>query len=655
MPEQKGSLLDKIKAFFVRRRKNKLKKKEQERKELEEVLKNISEKVIPLGTPVNVGVAVDKINLNKISLRTNKNVVTVMKPRILEPQEEKETKKKNLTKQEIAEETIATMSATDLLQLRKRIVENSKVVVGVAPVIQNQIPQKQKESEPFQQTKEVVQDNIAVKKDVKKQTSQDISSTISVTQKHVQPEQKETGYLHQPQKVVQNNIGVKNGIKIETSKNAQNTILEPIKVNISPAKSQENSKTEKQVEQEKISTKPQFQPKKTNKGMLVKKVKSSNIRIINLNNKAIKPKHGNIKLKQAAEQKIMQQEKEISLILMRMIDRNLYELAYFKEELTDLTDKTKEAKTKEEIEEIEKRFLILKERLELVYNDFLDLRQKASSAEIPNEYNESFSELLNKYKLDIKSDESIEQLLKGMDTKFKENLNIMESIVCLEESKEILGDEIYTKKEDIRVRDEELERSDETLQKIDFIKNELDQTLESNKIAIVNVIEHVNSIRPEERVQYQFHVAENLMRTALNFGAAFALLNPNNGRLSNAYGAVTMLNAVRSIGRIFEPERQVYYVSSNDFENEILEHLNDYTYINRNLDLSIEEIEKLKEDFDDKYIQYIDDIPEIGESYRQINDLQDQLKDIKVEMRLQEAVLERQIVKNNQIVKSIEG
>ena len=116
-----------------------------------------------------------------------------------------------------------------------------------------------------------------------------------------------------------------------------------------------------------------------------------------------------------------------------------------------------------------------------------------------------------------------------------------------------------------------------------------------------------------------------------------------------------MLNAIRSIGRIFEPERQVYYVSSNDFENEILEHLNDFTYINRNLDLSIEEIEKLKDDFDDKYIQYIDDIPEISESYRQINDLQDQLKDIKVEMHLQEAVLERQIVKNNQIVKSIEG
>ena len=442
---------------------------------------------------------------------------------------------------------------------------------------------------------------------------------------------------------------------IEPNKIEKNIILEPIKANTSSNKNKEKIEIKKQVELEKSDTKEKQQPKKTTKGMLVKKVKLSNIRIINLNNNTIKPKTGNIKLRQVSEQKIMQQEKEVSLILMRMIDRNLYELAYFKEELTDLTDKTKKAKTKEEIEEIEKRFLMLKERLELVYNEFLDLKQKASSAEIPNEYNESLSELLNKYKLDIKSDENIEQLLKKMDTKFKENLNIMESIVCLEESKEILGDEIYTKKEDIRVRNEELERNNETLEKIDFIKNELDRTLESNKEAIHSVIEHVNSIRPEERVRYQFNVAENLMRTALNFGASFALLNPNNGRLSNAYGAVTMLNAIRSIGRIFEPERQVYYVSSNDFENEILEHLNDFTYINRNLDLSIEEIEKLKDDFDDKYIQYIDDIPEISESYRQINDLQDQLKDIKVEMRLQEAVLERQIVKNNQIVKSIEG
>ena len=628
MTGQKGSLLDKIKAFFIRRRKNKLKKKEQERKELEEVLKSISEKVIPLGTPVNVGIAIDKINLNKISLRTNKNVVTMVKPRILEQQEVEKAKEENLTNQEIAEETIATMSAADLLQLRKRIVENSKTVVGVAaPVVQKQVQQENKIKLP--------------------QVEENFAYNLETNKKQEENEQ-------QHLKNLSKNIA-KAKTDIEPNKIEKNIILEPIKANTSSDKNKEKIEIKKQVELEKSDTKEKQQPKKTTKGMLVKKVKLSNIRIINLNNNTIKPKTGNIKLRQVSEQKIMQQEKEVSLILMRMIDRNLYELAYFKEELTDLTDKTKKAKTKEEIEEIEKRFLMLKERLELVYNEFLDLKQKASSAEIPNEYNESLSELLNKYKLDIKSDENIEQLLKKMDTKFKENLNIMESIVCLEESKEILGDEIYTKKEDIRVRNEELERNNETLEKIDFIKNELDRTLESNKEAIHSVIEHVNSIRPEERVRYQFNVAENLMRTALNFGASFALLNPNNGRLSNAYGAVTMLNAIRSIGRIFEPERQVYYVSSNDFENEILEHLNDFTYINRNLDLSIEEIEKLKDDFDDKYIQYIDDIPEISESYRQINDLQDQLKDIKVEMHLQEAVLERQIVKNNQIVKSIEG
>lgn len=627
MTGQKGSLLDKIKAFFIRRRKNKLKKKEQERKELEEVLKSISEKVIPLGTPVNVGIAIDKINLNKISLRTNKNVVTMVKPRILEQQEVEKAKEENLTNQEIAEETIATMSAADLLQLRKRIVENSKTVVGVAPVVQKQVQPENKIKLP--------------------QVEENFAYSLETNKKQEENEQ-------QHLKNLSKNIA-KAKTDIEPNKIERNIILEPIKANTYSDKNKEKIETKKQVELEKSDTKEKQQPKKTTKGMLVKKVKLSNIRIINLNNNSIKPKTGNIKLRQVSEQKIMQQEKEVSLILMRMIDRNLYELAYFKEELTDLTDKTKKAKTKEEIEEIEKRFLMLKERLELVYNEFLDLKQKASSAEIPNEYNESLSELLNKYKLDIKSDENIEQLLKKMDTKFKENLNIMESIVCLEESKEILGDEIYTKKEDIRVRNEELERNNETLEKIDFIKNELDRTLESNKEAIHSVIEHVNSIRPEERVRYQFNVAENLMRTALNFGASFALLNPNNGRLSNAYGAVTMLNAIRSIGRIFEPERQVYYVSSNDFENEILEHLNDFTYINRNLDLSIEEIEKLKDDFDDKYIQYIDDIPEISESYRQINDLQDQLKDIKVEMHLQEAVLERQIVKNNQIVKSIEG
>lgn len=628
MTGQKGSLLDKIKAFFIRRRKNKLKKKEQERKELEEVLKSISEKVIPLGTPVNVGIAIDKINLNKISLRTNKNVVTMVKPRILEQQEVEKAKEENLTNQEIAEETIATMSAADLLQLRKRIVENSKTVVGVAaPVVQKQVQPENKIKLP--------------------QVEENFAYSLETNKKQEENEQ-------QHLKNLSKNIA-KAKTDIEPNKIEKNIILEPIKANTSSDKNKEKIEIKKQVELEKSDTKEKQQPKKPTKGMLVKKVKLSNIKIINLNNNTIKPKTGNIKLRQVSEQKIMQQEKEVSLILMRMIDRNLYELAYFKEELTDLTDKTKKAKTKEEIEEIEKRFLMLKERLELVYNEFLDLKQKASSAEIPNEYNESLSELLNKYKLDIKSDENIEQLLKKMDTKFKENLNIMESIVCLEESKEILGDEIYTKKEDIRVRNEELERNNETLEKIDFIKNELDRTLESNKEAIHSVIEHVNSIRPEERVRYQFNVAENLMRTALNFGASFALLNPNNGRLSNAYGAVTMLNAIRSIGRIFEPERQVYYVSSNDFENEILENLNDFTYINRNLDLSIEEIEKLKDDFDDKYIQYIDDIPEISESYRQINDLQDQLKDIKVEMRLQEAVLERQIVKNNQIVKSIEG
>ena len=64
MPSQKGSLLDKIKAFFIRRRDKKLKKKQQEQKELEEILKNISEKVESTGTVVRVGVAAERLDLN---------------------------------------------------------------------------------------------------------------------------------------------------------------------------------------------------------------------------------------------------------------------------------------------------------------------------------------------------------------------------------------------------------------------------------------------------------------------------------------------------------------------------------------------------------------------------------------------------------------
>lgn len=605
MPSQKGSLLDKIKAFFIRRRDKKLKKKQQEQKELEEILKNISEKVESTGTVVRVGVAADKLDLNKITLTNSKTTRVVQKhEEALEQQLKSEELKPDI--EQLKEEKQPIKQVDSKEQTKNKQISS----------YQNEIEQTidiMDDSASLHRLRETLLLQVSIKGDIAK--------TNDASNKKEEPKLE------------------------ETSKKEDNIVLNKPKEEKKQVQSQDLNNLENKNE-----------TSNSKKGIVVSSKKIKGIKQIS--NSRIKVKSSrlfNFKKAKLKEQTIKTKEEEVSLILIRMIDRNLSELSYFKEELDYLTDKNKNAKTKEEIFEIEQRFLILKERLERVYNDFLTCRDKdlLENVSLVN-YNEELVDVITKYKLEGKENGSIEQILKNIESDYKNSLNVIESIICLEESKEILGEEIYQNKEDIRVRDEEINITNEYLEKIDYMKEELDRNTKTNKEIVDNMISKISTIHPEERVAFHYNIINNLLTSAISFGASFALLNPRNGRLSNALGAVNMLNSVRMLRHAFEPTEEIYYVSSNDFENEIIEHLNDFSYINKSIDMSIEEIDKIKEEFDDKFLAYIDDIEGLKDTYITVNRLQEQLKDIKVEMKYQEQKLEHAKNINNQMVKKIE-
>lgn len=621
MPSQKGSLLDKIKAFFIRRRDKKLKKKQQEQKELEEILKNISEKVESTGTVVRVGVAAERLDLNKITLTNSKTTRVVqkheealeqqLKSEELKPDIEQLKEERQPIKQVDSKEQVLDIDSNNVKLDSKEQTKNKQI-----SSYQNEIEQTidiMDDSASLHRLRETLLLQVSIKGDIAK--------TNDASNKKEEPKLE------------------------ETSKKEDNIVLNKPKEEKKQVQIQDLNNLENKNE-----------TSNSKKGIVVSSKKIKGIKQIS--NSRIKVKSSrlfNFKKAKLKEQTIKTKEEEVSLILIRMIDRNLSELSYFKEELDYLTDKNKNAKTKEEIFEIEQRFLILKERLERVYNDFLTCRDKdlLENVSLVN-YNEELVDVITKYKLEGKENGSIEQILKNIESDYKNSLNVIESIICLEESKEILGEEIYQNKEDIRVRDEEINITNEYLEKIDYMKEELDRNTKTNKEIVDNMISKISTIHPEERVAFHYNIINNLLTSAISFGASFALLNPRNGRLSNALGAVNMLNSVRMLRHAFEPTEEIYYVSSNDFENEIIEHLNDFSYINKSIDMSIEEIDKIKEEFDDKFLAYIDDIEGLKDTYITVNRLQEQLKDIKVEMKYQEQKLEHAKNINNQMVKKIE-
>lgn len=634
MPSQKGSLLDKIKAFFIRRRDKKLKKKQQEQKELEEILKNISEKVESTGTVVRVGVAAERLDLNKITLTNSKTTRVVqkheealeqqLKSEELKPDIEQLKEERQPIKQVDSKEQVLDIDSNNVKLDSKEQNKNNQI----SPY-QNEIEQTidiMDDSASLHRLRETLLLQVSIKGDIAK-TNDNIGEEKFTAKTNDASNKKEEPKLE------------------ETSKKEDNIVLNKPKEEKKQVQIQDLNNLENKNE-----------TSNSKKGIVVSSKKIKGIKQIS--NSRIKVKSSrlfNFKRAKLKEQTIKTKEEEVSLILIRMIDRNLSELSYFKEELDYLTDKNKNAKTKEEIFEIEQRFLILKERLERVYNDFLTCRDKdlLENVSLVN-YNEELVDVITKYKLEGKENGSIEQILKNIESDYKNSLNVIESIICLEESKEILGEEIYQNKEDIRVRDEEINITNEYLEKIDYMKEELDRNTKTNKEIVDNMISKISTIHPEERVAFHYNIINNLLTSAISFGASFALLNPRNGRLSNALGAVNMLNSVRMLRHAFEPTEEIYYVSSNDFENEIIEHLNDFSYINKSIDMSIEEIDKIKEEFDDKFLAYIDDIEGLKDTYITVNRLQEQLKDIKVEMKYQEQKLEHAKNINNQMVKKIE-
>lgn len=623
MPSQKGSLLDKIKAFFIRRRDKKLKKKQQEQKELEEILKNISEKVESTGTVVRVGVAAERLDLSKITLTNSKTTRVVQNhEETLEQQLKPEEPKPDI--EQLKEEKQPIKQVDSKEQTKNLDSKDNKI----SPY-QNEIEQTidiMDDSASLHRLRETLLLQVSIKENIAK-TKDNIDEEKFTAKTNDASDKKEEPKLK------------------ETSKKEDNIVLNKPKEEKKQVQSQDLNNLENK--NEKFNSK---------KGIVVSSKKIKGIKQISNSRIKVKPSGlFNFKKAKLKEQTIKTKEEEVSLILIRMIDRNLSELDYFKEELDYLTDKNKNAKTKEEIFEIEQRFLILKERLERVYNDFLTCRDKNLLENVYSvNYNEELVDIITKYKLEYKENGSIEEVLRNIESDYKNSLNVIESIICLEESKEILGEEIYQNKEDIRVRDEQIDITNEYLEKIDYMKEELDRNTKTNKEIVDNMISKISTIHPEERVAFHYNIINNLLTSAISFATSFALLNPRKGRLSNALGAVNMLNSVRMLRHAFEPTKEIYYVSSNDFENEIIEHLNDFSYINKSIDMSIEEIDKIKEEFDDKFLAYIDDIEGLKDTYITVNRLQEQLKDIKVEMKYQEQKLEHAKNLNNQMVKKIE-
>ncbi len=342
----------------------------------------------------------------------------------------------------------------------------------------------------------------------------------------------------------------------------------------------------------------------------------------------------------------VEDEETILIELSDFIDQSKELLLEIEEEVQAIEKDVSETVTQEQSQNLEKRYLSLRKKIN---------KLKAQYDTVKEKYNfEDFSILENIQLLDAIEDygnkASLEEIEQLVDVT-KQEIDEIDGIVIEQERSVHAGEKVEENRKEIVRRDEDFKHNQQGVLYLDSLEMQLSKESQEEAAMIAELEKKLNdfTVTTENVTQVVYHT-ERIFGSFLRIAAGI-LTVPFSGRhvFGIMLGTHLVNRGVQQLRNSLNPEFvQTTEVRTRytDIEREIL---NSKEYVDTTFHLiedSLEELDKFDEEFQNRFRDYVDIIPEYAKLEKQIETLKKRLLRKKEEVEHLEKDLERQYTEN---------
>ena len=343
-------------------------------------------------------------------------------------------------------------------------------------------------------------------------------------------------------------------------------------------------------------------------------------------------------------------EKVIVEEIEKFIDDSLETLEEIKEEVKVIEDEVEKPYTIEQAEALEKRSNNLRNKINHLKEQYDTVKDKYNFEDFvildSIEIMDAVDDYLDKAKLD-----NIEVMVNVC----KNEINKIEGIVIEKDKSIKVATDIENKKEEIVERTIAFEKNKEETKKQETIEDKVALELAEQRKILNDIKERIDKIEivniPQVRITGYGRMFASILRIA-----AGILTTPLSDRriFGIAMGASLINRGLRGLRQGLTVEQKTdTIIKYEDLEREIINCKDKLEYTNLMLLDSIEQVDKLKEEFHDKFEKYIYLIPEYKDAMNKLDNLKKKLEQKHIEIKTIDKDLDLQRTRNKEKMKRL--
>ena len=351
------------------------------------------------------------------------------------------------------------------------------------------------------------------------------------------------------------------------------------------------------------------------------------------------------------EEKISKDEKVIVEEIVKFIDESQEIISEIKEEVKVIQDEVENPYTLEQATLLEQKSDSVRHKIDDLKNKYDTIKEKYDFSEFAIidslEFMEAVDDYTDKAKLDT---------IEVMINVCKNEIDKIEGIVILKDQSVKVVTDIEDKKEEIIDRTIAFEKNKSETKKQERVEDQIAiELVEQRKILddIKSRIEKVEIINiPEVRITGYGRMFASLLRIA----AGIVTVPLSNRRIFGvAMGAALINRGLRGLRQgLTVEQRTETVIKYEDLEREIINCKDKLEYTNLMLIDSIEQVDKLKVEFHDKFEKYVYLIPEYKDAMNKLDNLKKKLEQKHIELKTIDKDLDLQRKRNNEKIKRLE-
>ncbi|MBQ7136867.1 MAG: hypothetical protein IJO43_02685 [Bacilli bacterium] len=311
----------------------------------------------------------------------------------------------------------------------------------------------------------------------------------------------------------------------------------------------------------------------------------------------------------------------------KMLIINYNEIQTIKYELDILEEKEQDEVILDETEKLIEYLNKLIKRFEQIKKEFYQTNLDKITVHANND--NYISQLIEEYKTTMKDNNLNESVLKNIK-QIEEYISLIDDIIFIETKKDDISNRLNSKKETLKIRDQEFDELKDKYTDVEKINNYIGLFSKEYNYIIKEIETKVsNATNITKKAEYKSETAINyarLLTSTLVLATTPAIPFTRGGNILKMGLMIAAVSGISSSIKVRAKESKVTTkINFIDYEEEILSNINSIKDMSLMIDKSMVDIKNIKKEFQKEFSEYANLIPEYYEMMANLDSIEKEL------------------------------